>query len=202
MSLRERSLVLPRPTRDAPRPTPPPGPTSADVFTTRGLFREHGDAVARWAARLGGPLLEVEDVVQEVFLTAHRQLPTFRGDAKPATWLFGITQNVVRHRRRRERLRRLVFGASTDAADAVSNRPTPVEMLERREAERAVYAALSGLADKYRTVFILFEIEGLSGAEIAELTGLHPTTLRVHLHRARAQFASRLERTLGSGARP
>jgi RNA polymerase sigma-70 factor (ECF subfamily) len=164
------------------------------------FYLQHVQLVNRWAARLAGPELETEDVVQEVFMIAHRRLDSFRGAAKLSTWLFGITQNVVRHRRRKERLRRWLLGAASDARHLEPARPTPVEDLERREATKTIYRLLDGLPDKYREVFILFEIEGLSGAEIAALAGLNLTTVRVRLHRARARFLSGL-RVVTAGER-
>src|SRR4051812_33481472 len=76
------------------------------------VYRAHVQDVARWAARLGGPRTDVEDVVQEVFLTVQRAMTEFRGDAKVETWLYRITQNVVRHRRRKERWRRWLGGSA------------------------------------------------------------------------------------------
>lgn len=153
------------------------------------LYRVHGKQVTRWAARLAGPSLEVEDIVQEVFLVAHQQLSGFRGDSQLSTWLFGITTNVVRHRRRKERVRRWLMGLVSAEPPPVPSRPTPVEALLRSEASATVYRALETLPDKYRTPFVLFELEGLSGQQICELTGIHPSTLRVHLLRGRQRFA-------------
>ncbi|MDX2019611.1 MAG: sigma-70 family RNA polymerase sigma factor [Deltaproteobacteria bacterium] len=153
------------------------------------LYRAHGKQVTRWAARLAGPSLEVDDIVQEVFLVAHQQLATFRGDSQLSTWLFGITANVVRHRRRKERVRRWLMGLVSAEPVPMPSRPTPVEVLLRNEASATVYRALQTLPDKYRTPFVLFELEGLSGQQICELTGINPSTLRVHLLRARQRFA-------------
>jgi RNA polymerase sigma-70 factor (ECF subfamily) len=163
------------------------------------VYREHVQLVARWAVRLGGPIVEAEDVVQEVFMIAHRELPKFRADSRLSTWLFGITQNVVRYRRRKESVRRWFARTVPDRLPAPVSRPTPVEDLERREATRTVYAALEGMREKYRTIFILFELDELSGAEIAALTGLPPATVRVRLFRARALFEERL-RAMAGGA--
>jgi RNA polymerase sigma-70 factor (ECF subfamily) len=60
--------------------------------------------------------------------------------------------------------------------------------MERREAAAEVYSALDRLAEKYRSVVILFEIEGLSGEEIASLTGINLATVWVHLHRGRQKL--------------
>jgi RNA polymerase sigma-70 factor (ECF subfamily) len=163
------------------------------------LYRAHAQTVARFAQRLGGPTVDVEDVVQEVFLVVHRQLSDFRGEAQVTTWLYRITENVVRHRRRKERWRRWLGGTSEEVAGrAASSRPTPVEDLERREASRIVYRVLDTMSERYRTLIILFELDGLSGEEIAELTGQRVQTVWVALHRAREQFLARLAKLEGS----
>jgi RNA polymerase sigma-70 factor (ECF subfamily) len=158
------------------------------------LYRAHAQAVARWAARLAGPALDVEDIVHEVFLVVRSQLPRFRPGARMTTWLYGITQNVVRHQRRKQRWRNWLSGSATDVAgDLEATGPTPLEELERQRALRNVYRILDGMSDKLRTVFILFEIERLSGEEVAELTGAKVATVWVQLHRARADFFKRME---------
>ncbi len=174
------------PVERAKEPDPVPGDVGA-------LYRAHGPQVARWAARLAGPSLDAEDITQEVFLIAQRLLPGFRGEAAITTWLYRITANVVRHRRRRERIYRWFHLGEERAAEVAATGPTPFEELEKRRATALVYRALDGLAERERTVLILFELEGLSGEEIAELMGARHTTLRVWLHRARARFAARLK---------
>src|SRR5580658_6945237 len=79
------------------------------------VYRRYGGLIAGWSAKLGGPRVETGDLVQEVFLVIAENLKEFRGDAKLTTWLFRITENVVRNRRRQARLRRwlAVFGEET-----------------------------------------------------------------------------------------
>jgi RNA polymerase sigma-70 factor (ECF subfamily) len=155
------------------------------------VYREHVESVARWAARLGGAEIDVDDVVQEVFVAVHKQLPRFRGDSSLRTWLYRITANQVGERRRGDRWRR--FWSGPPAEDVASPALTPVENLERREAAARVYRALDAMNDRYRTLVILFELEKLSGQEIAELLGMSLDSVWVTLHRARAQFKKRLE---------
>ncbi len=159
------------------------------------VYRDHVSDVARWAARLGGPYIEVDDVVQEVFVAVHRQLPRFRGEASLRTWIYRITANQVGERRRKERWRRR-FGLGGSASDVgghlASPLLTPVEMMERREASTTVYRALDQLSEADRTLLILFELEQLSGQEIADLLGVRIDALWVRLHRARARLVSRL----------
>jgi len=176
---------------------PSPLPAAEEPGGFDALYREHAGRVARWAARLGGPSVDVDEVVQEVFLVVHQQLPSFRGEARVTTWLYRITANIARHRRRRARWWRLLAGEPADALDRLpSPRPTPVEELERRQAADRVYRILDGMNDRYRTLLILFELEGLDADAISELTGHRPETLWVALHRARTQFVARLQRDL------
>jgi len=172
-----------------PRATPP-----LDV-----LYRAHAAAVARWAGHLAGPEADVEDLVHEVFLVAGRRLGEFRGEAKVTTWLYRITARVVAGRRRRDRVRRWL--RRTNRLDVerglFSSQPTPIEELERRRAAGVVYRVLDRMPERYRTMLILFELEGLPGEEIAALAGMKLATVWVQLHRARARFLRELEREEG-----
>jgi RNA polymerase sigma factor (sigma-70 family) len=183
-----------------PRSVPPADPAAqsgdaGDPPNLDAIFREHARAVARWAARLGGPGLSVEDVVQDVFEIASRRLGDFRGDAKIGTWLFGITDRVIRNWRRRRRWRRLFSRLSDSAEETVAARqPTPVDELERRQAGARFYEILATLRPAYRSVLVLFEIEAMPAAQIADLLDLNVVQVRVRLHRARAQFLARMDK--------
>ncbi len=157
------------------------------------VYDAYAERVASWAQRLAGPALDPEDLVHEVFLTVHQQLGAFRGEAKLSTWLYRITANQVGERRRRDRWRRWLGGSADDVAGHLpSPTLTPVEALERREASARVYKILDSMNERYRTLVILFELERLSGQEIAALTGMSVDSVFVALHRARAQFVKRL----------
>jgi RNA polymerase sigma-70 factor, ECF subfamily len=170
-------------------------PSSEPRYDFDLVYREHVQRVARWAAWLLGPSAEVEDVVQEVFLTAHRLLPRFRGEAAVSTWLFQLTTNAVRVQRRRTgRWRKLQRGVQMLQAAAQAHGPTPEDELVRQRDFALAYEALDAMSEKYRTLLVLFRLEGLSGEEIAALTGIRIATVWVRLHRARAQFADKVER--------
>ena len=169
--------------------TPPAEALAPDVAS---LYRMYAAKVGRWAARLGGPSIEVEDVVQEVFLVAKRRLVSFRSDGggSVTTWLFRATDRIVKATRRKQRLRRL-FGVAPDvdaAGAGVAAGPIPGDDLERRQAMARAYRVLDRLPERHRRVLILFELEGLSTQEIATLIGARAGTVRVWLYRARAAF--------------
>jgi len=164
--------------------------SSLDVVS---LYRVHARRVAAWAALLGGPNVDPADVVQEVFLIVHRRLESYRRDAAITSWLYGITTNVVRNRRRSAKLRRW-FGQPVDemADQLPAAGPTPIEVLERRRMSAMVYRVLDRMHEKYRAPLMLFEIQGLSGEEIAQLLGLKLPLVWVRLKRAREQFRALL----------
>lgn len=153
-------------------------------------YREHADTVARWAQRLGGSNVDADDVVQEVFLVVSRQLGRFRGDARFSTWLFEVTRKITANHRRRHRWRfwRSDPEQARGADEQVSDLLAPDAELERRQAVEQLYQTLDKLPEKYRTVLVLYEIEGLSTQEIADLRQLNLSTVRVQLARARECF--------------
>lgn len=153
------------------------------------LYRAHGADVARWAARLLGPGSDVDDVIQEVFLVVQRRLASFRGDSRITTWLYEITFRVAQGWRRRRRLRSWLGLDQAEQSDAlVSDRANPLQELEVRQATETVYAVLDRLRDRDRTILILFEVERMSGEEIAALERTSLNNVWSRIHRARARF--------------
>jgi RNA polymerase sigma-70 factor (ECF subfamily) len=187
---------------------------TADVLPDiESLYRQHAEDVARWAGRLAGQGFDIEDLVHQVFLVVQRRLPQFRGEAKVTTWMHEITIRVVQEARRKQR-RWLVWprsrthaansgtdhGSEDQVASLPSDQLTPLELLEKKEAGRMVYEILDQLDEKYRTALILFELEGLSGQEIAAVTRISQSNVWVRLLRARQQFLKRfLERDAEAG---
>jgi RNA polymerase sigma-70 factor (ECF subfamily) len=156
------------------------------------LFEAHADFVRRAVAHLAGPALEPDDLVQEVFVQAWRSRSRFAGRSSVRTWLYGVTLGVVRNARRRSRLRRF-FGLES-AAEPEDPTPAAPDRLAQEEARRQVHALLETLPEKKRTVLVLFELEGLTGEEIAAVVGCPVATVWTRLHHARQAFARALER--------
>jgi RNA polymerase sigma-70 factor (ECF subfamily) len=167
--------------------------TAAAPCDTAQLFRDYAGDVGRWAARLSGSPSDAEDIVQEVFLTVHRQLPAAEQLHSPPAWLLQITRNVVRHvwRTRSRAARRAdAFGRDGFVAPA----PDPHAELERRQAAAQLANALETLDAGNRQVYWLTDVQGLPSATVAALTGLSLEALRVRRFRARRQMARHLAR--------
>jgi len=156
----------------------------------RELFDEHYAFVHRVARRLGTPQSEVEDACQEVFVVVFRKIGDFRHGRFP-TWLYRIVANVVsdryRRRRFREGLREL---AGRVLPFALAPAPTPEAALGQRDAEESVGRVLARMSPTKREVFALYELENLSGEEIAERVGCKVETVWTRLFYARKEFAS------------
>jgi len=170
----------------------PEKPIDAPVPSTLAeAYRDYCQTVARWAWHLGGPDVEVEDAVQEIFFVVSRQMAKFRGEALFASWLYAITRKVVANHRRRHRWR---FWRDKNP-DLVDRLPChgldPYAQLEQKQARLQFYRVLDRLPEKYRTVLVLFELEEMSTQEIAETCQLKLNTVKVQLHRAREMFHSR-----------
>jgi RNA polymerase sigma-70 factor (ECF subfamily) len=156
------------------------------------VYRLHAKRVALWIRRLGGPRIDADEALQEVFITTSRRLSEFRGEGKLTTWLFRVTTRVVANHRRAARRRGFwtrVMGQRLDALP--SNQPTPGEALEEREAAVRFYRVLDDLPERYRQVLVLFELDEMTTEEIARTLDRPPAAVRVWLHRARAQFTKR-----------
>ena len=171
--------------------TSPPSAGAADSIDT--MYGQNLAKVKRWARRLAGPSADLEDLVHDVFLIALRKGFQFRGEATIETWLFGITQRVVWTKRRKSQLRQWLFGQNQTVLVPPDPR-SPQHDLERREDNARLYQALNRLSDAYRTTLILYELEELSGEEVARLTGVPLGTVWVRLHRGRERLMQILAR--------
>jgi RNA polymerase sigma-70 factor, ECF subfamily len=162
------------------------------------LYENYEPLVERWVRRLAGPSAEVQDLVHDVFVVALRRRGEFRGEAKVSTWLFRITHLVVRKRRFRLKLRGLLDVLHRSQAETVAPpSPTPLEIVERRQQQARLYAALDKLPDKYRTVIILCDIEGASAEDAGQLLGLTANNVWVRVHRGRAMLLEQLTSSQG-----
>ena len=156
------------------------------------IVRLHHPAVARLAHRLLGwrDRDADEDIVQEVFLVALQRLNRFRGESSLATWLMGITLNQCRAHRRGSvmRLRFLrQWWRSPDSASIVADDDT----------NEQVRAAVAELPPRDREVIVLFYLEQMPVADIAQLLGMTNNAIDVRLHRARQRLRARLAGLMG-----
>jgi RNA polymerase sigma-70 factor (ECF subfamily) len=145
----------------------------------RALYYRTMPRVRGWVARLLGPDGAVADVVQDVFVQVHRSIGAFRGESAFSTWLYRLTLNVATSHLRHAGRDRVAEAPERDSGVDGEQR------LQAREDLRRLYLALDALPAEKRQVFVLYEIEGLTLQEIADLLGTGIPTVAARLRRAR-----------------
>ncbi|MEV7692620.1 RNA polymerase sigma factor [Microbacterium sp. NPDC089189] len=160
-----------------------------DELAFREIVRRHSGIMRAYVKRITGSLADADDIVQDAFVTAWRQLPTLRdGDAVKA-WLMRITSRealaLVRRRSRETPLE------DRDFSTPAQTQPEQVTIHNARLA--ALSAALDTLPDDQRRTWLLREVAGLSYGDIAEELDLPASTVRGNLARARASIMIRME---------
>ena len=171
------------------------------------LVDRHQDLVYRLAHRLTGSSEDAEEIVQETFLSAYRRLGTFRGEARFSTWLCGIATNAVRMLRRgrsrhpAEPLDDYLPGFDREgrhARDVDHARAADAEeILDRARLARHAHEALQRLPDRYRTPFVLRDLEEMPTAEVAAILGLTGALVRQRVHRARLMLRGYMSHLVG-----
>ena len=161
---------------------------AGETAAWRGLHRRyHGTAISV-LRRLGVAPDQLEDACQEVFLDVFQYLPGFRHEADFQTWLYRICVSRARVARRRARVASFLKKLLPDSGCEL-----PGESLEEGQASRKLAKVLAQLTEAERVVFVLFELEGLSGKEVAEIVRRPRATVFRRLHDARKRFADALE---------
>lgn len=182
---------------DAP-PEPRVERPRAEADDLDALFRDHFDFTWRIVRALGVDLGACDDVVQEVFLVVRARWASFDRDRSVRAWIAGIARRVVGHHvRGRDRARKR--DAAWPVPDAA---PGPEDVLARADAASAVVRFLDGLDPDKREVFVLMEIEELTGREVAAIVGVGAPTIYSRLREARRRFEAfvRSVRDEGEGA--
>ena len=176
-----------------------PKPSADAILDFDRVYTEHFHHVSRWASALGGRSADLDDLTQEVFLVVRRRLTSYAGPSLPA-WLYGITRKTVSDYRRRAWIRRLL-GASQQTLDALpaAEHASGDDAIERLEAQRILQRILEQMSSVRRTAFVLFEVEGYSGEEIAELEQVPLATVYTRLHHARKDFMRLTAAIAGDG---
>jgi RNA polymerase sigma-70 factor (ECF subfamily) len=189
----------------ASEPFSVPGPffrsrVNEDERRLRQLMREHFDFVWRSLRRLGLDVADADEGTQEVFLVASRKLAVIARDSE-RQFLFGTALRVASTRRRSIRRRREEPHASLEEHDEGSA-PGPERLVELSRARVQLNEVLAAMDLELRAPFVLFELEGLSVPEIAQLLSLPPGTVSSRLRGARDAFHAAVRRLRAREAFP
>lgn len=167
------------------------------------LVNRNAQKVFRMARHMTRNDQDAEDVLQEAFLKAYSRLDQFQGDAKFSTWLTRIAVNESLMRLRKGRNKKTVsldqeleIGDNAIQREVADDGEDPEESYGRTEMREMLEAAIDSLAEGYRTVFVLRDVEGFSTEETAEMLELSTSAVKSRLLRARLQLRDKLRRRL------
>jgi RNA polymerase sigma-70 factor (ECF subfamily) len=175
------------------------------------LYDDWFGEVYRWLRALGAPERDREDLAQEVFLVVRRRLHAFDG-RNVAGWLYQIARRQVVRHKRLAWVRRVLGRSAIEPADVAPGHegapalagaaaPSPLAALEAKERRALLGRLIAGLSEKRRAVLVMFEVDGYSGEEIAEILDVPINTVWTRLHHARRDFLEALAEARAEEAR-
>jgi RNA polymerase sigma-70 factor, ECF subfamily len=169
---------------------------AGDLGAFEELYAAHAGKLFSVAVRMLGNQSDAEDMLQEIFLSAHRKLDGFRGDAALGTWLYRLAMNqCLDHLRSRS-------ARTSQLTDVLDEEPVLYEaggagLATQTVAKMDIERALAQLPAGCRAAFVLHDVEGLEHREVAEALGIAEGTSKSQVHKARL----RLRALLGSRGR-
>ncbi len=175
-----------------------------DLAAFRELVDRYQSRAQSIAIGVIGSREDAEDIVQEAFLKAFRNLNSFRGQSSFYTWFYRIVFNLAidlsRKRYRRSEssmgdhsaIDALSLSSPADASDFMGSIPNPDQVMQRTDLGKEIRKAIGGLSPEHRAVILLREVEGLSYSEISDVVGCSKGTVMSRLHHARKRLQKSL----------
>ena len=152
------------------------------------LYREHAGRLYNLAYRMTGTTADAEDLVQEIFLLAHRKIGSFRGESSIGTWLYRLGVNLcldhLRSRTHKETRATESLDDDRERGQRLPALPSNEMTLTRLELERAI----AELPESYRSAFVLHDIEGFGHGEIASMLRIAEGTSKSLVYKARMRL--------------
>ena len=167
-----------------------------DLGAFEELYKAHSGRLYSLTCRMVGNQTDAEDLLQEIFLSAHRKLDSFRGESALGTWLYRLATNLCLDHLRSRAAR---TGHLTDALD---DEPGIADAGSRGLADQAVTRmdlerALAQLPEGCRAAFVLHDVEGLEHREVADALGIAEGTSKSQVHKARLRLRALLGKRRG-----
>jgi RNA polymerase sigma-70 factor (ECF subfamily) len=178
-----------------------------DVDAFEVLVKNHQKRMLNIAYRMVGDYEEACDIVQDAFISAYRNIKSFKGKAKFSTWLHTIVMNLSKNRLKQLKTQLLREKFSIDdpvltndgqiRGELASGEPSALESLERRNIQQKVQECINSLDEDFREVLILRDIQGFSYDEINDLLKIPEGTVKSRLFRAREAMKDCLKKVTG-----
>lgn len=167
-----------------------------DLGAFEEVYRAHSGRLYSVACRMVGNPTDAEDLLQEIFLAAHRKLDSFRGESALGTWLYRLATNLCLDYLRSKTAR------TNQMTDALDDEPGLADLSRRGLADRVLTRmdlerALTQLPEGCRAAFVLHDVQGLEHREVAEVLGIAEGTSKSQVHKARLRLRTLLGGTSG-----
>jgi RNA polymerase sigma-70 factor (ECF subfamily) len=158
-----------------------------DLGAFEELYRLHSGRLYSVACRMLGNPADAEDMLQEIFLAAHRKLGSFRGDAALGTWLYRLATNLCLDHLRSRTARTGQLTGRLDDEPALQDSGSRA-LADRTVTKMDIERALTQLPEGCRAAFVLHDVEGLEHREVAEILGVAEGTSKSQVHKARLRL--------------
>jgi RNA polymerase sigma-70 factor (ECF subfamily) len=162
------------------------------------LVEQYSPRVYALAYRMIGSAEDAQDIAQEAFVRVYHALPRYKGEAAFSTWLYRIVTNVCYDELKRRKRRPATFSEmESDEGEArIDTLPgggeSPEDAALRRERQRTVQQAITTLPEHFRAVLVLYDLQGFSYQEIADILRQNVGTVKSRLNRARNLLREKL----------
>ena len=172
--------------------------TKGDRIAQSHIVQKYERMVYNLGLKLLGNQEEAECILQETFLKVLEALPEFKGNSQLSTWIYRIATNQALMRLRKRKKEYATFTSEneegvTDYSNLVDSfETTPLDDLLHSELRQKMTSAIELLPPKYKSVFVLKDIEGLALKEISEILGISLPAVKSNLHRARLFLREKL----------
>jgi len=178
-----------------------------DVDAFEVLVKKHQKKMLNIAYRMLGSYEEACEIVQDSFVSAYKAIRDFEGKARFSTWLYTIVMNLSKNRLKQLKTQLYHEQVSIDdpvltdngniKAEAVSNEPSILEQLEKKEFQQKVQGCINSLDDEFKEVLILRDIQGFSYDEISKILKIAEGTVKSRLFRSREALKICLKKVIG-----
>jgi RNA polymerase sigma-70 factor (ECF subfamily) len=175
---------------------------SGDVKVFEDIIHKYENNIYSFGYRMCGNPSDAEDILQDTFLNAYKYLDRFRGESSLNTWLHKIASSSCIKKRRRRKSEPEQKESFSDVEPMVESRDyfgyrdwsmDPISSISRKEMREVIGKSLKELPKKYRAVFILRDMQGLSTEETAGALKMNEQSVKTRLHRARLYLRKRLK---------
>lgn len=172
---------------------------AGDTKAFEELVKKTKDKIYNLGLKFFGNKEDAADLLQETYIKAYESLPSFEGRSSFSTWLYRIATNFALMKLRKEKYKKISIDEIKKTADSTYNNidisdwtNNPYFHYRNEELREILYSAINSLPPRYKTIFILHDIEGLSVEEVAKILSLSIPTTKTRIHRSRLYLREKL----------